>query len=125
MSITFLDPTELCSHNPKRKCFCSVVFRPRILKTMSCEIQSTTQLMFRVQSPDDFNCKKNVMESGGFSSSSPRSSTLGGQVFCEYDSNFLRVLFLNIFAEFLASLHLGTLKKLLPQLMFYFLGEEK
>ena len=62
------------------------------------------------------------MESGGFSSSLPRSSTLGGQVFGEYDSNFLRGLFLSISAEFVASLHLGTPKKLLPQLMFYFLG---
>ena len=63
--------------------------------------------MFGVWLPDGFNIhfKTYVTESGGFSSSLVKSSTLGGQVFGEYDSEFLRVSFLNIFAPFLVSLH--------------------
>ena len=38
------------------------------------------------------------MESGDFSSSKPRSVTLADQAFGDYDSNFFRVSFLNIFA---------------------------
>ena len=40
--------------------------------------------------PDGFNIdfKKNVTELGGFSSPLPKSSTLAGQVFGEYNSNF-------------------------------------
>ena len=134
MSMTFLEPTKLCRPNPKRKCFCSAAFRPRILKTTSREIQSTIRLMFGVRSPDGFNIdfRKNVTKSGGFSPSSSISSTLVRQVFGEHDSDFLGVSFLNIFAAFLSvsSLECKTVsgfryfEEKLPLLMFYFLAKE-